>query len=109
MSATFMSAPFAEAGSSREPPPVAQAPKLRGQHPAPDRGALGRRAPGAVLLDHQPARVVASRKDGEDPAQIQAAVAELGEQALADRRLEIGQRPASERLQDAGVDVLEMD
>ena len=72
----------------------------RGQDPPPDRRALRRRTPAAVLLDHQPAVVVAVGRGGEDPVEVEHARPELGEEARPDRRIEAADRPAAQAVED---------
>ena len=65
--------------------------------------------PTAVLLDHQPAVVVAAGRGGEDAVEIEHARPELGEEARPDRGIEATDRPAAQSVEDVGVDVLEVD
>ena len=83
----------------------------RGEHATADRRALRRRPPAAVLLDHQPAVVVAARRaTARTPSRSSSARAELGEQARPDRRRRSRRaRPLRRRVEHDRVDVLEMD
>src|SRR5882762_4032026 len=89
------------ASGGRTAPELAQ---LLRQHPATDRGALGGRPPAAVLLDRQPAVIVALREDGEDRRQVNDARAELREQPRPDGLIEVRQAACAQVGEDVCID-----
>src|SRR5215210_710150 len=88
--------------------PRAETTQLRRKHAAPDRRCLRRRAPAAVLLDHQPAVVAALRQQLEDRGEVDDACTELGEETGPDRSAEVGHASGVEFREHVGVDVLQV-
>ena len=80
----------------------------RAQIGAADARALGRRQPGRVLLDHQPAVVADLAQRSKQLRHIHTSAAELGEYPPANRVVEA--HPVSPyAIQDVAVHVLQMD
>ena len=91
----------------RAPPPSRRNAAARTRRPI---AALSDGGPQrAVLLDHQPAVVVAVGRGGEDAVEVEHARPELGEEARPDRGIEATDRPAAQTVEDMRVDVLEVD